>query len=483
MKDFSRKYLPLISARRSKKLLIPLLFLAFLLPGCGESPDTLARIKKKGELVVATRNNVNCYYQYQGGPAGFEYDLAKAFSDYLGVKLVVKVVEWESLLGAIATGEVDMAAAGLSITPERRRMVDFSQPYMEVQPQIIVHRSETAIERVADLYNREIHVRQGTTYQKILEDLNKKLPIDIKILLHKDVSTEELIRQVASREIAITMADSNIALLNQLYQPDIELAFDLGPHHSLGWAVKKGEDRFRNKINEFLNQAKENGLYDNIYNRYYDDDHIFDYVDLQIFHRRLRSRLPRYAGLIKREAEAHDFDWRLITAVVYQESHFDPLALSFTGVRGLMQVTRDTARSMGVDNRLDPDQNVYAGVKYLRKLQDEWSHISEPDQTKFALASYNVGLGHVRDAQKIARQLNLPDETWSGLQQTLPLLQEKKYYQKSRYGYARGREAVQYVSRIFTYYEILRQKDLDWLPEEFAPAQVKKKQQKEGPRI
>lgn len=462
----------------TKKLLITFVFLVFLLPGCEQSPDTLARIKKTGELVVATRNNANCYYQYRGAPVGFEYELAKAFSDYLGVKITPKVVEWESLLTDIVTDQVDMVAAGLSITPERRKIVDFSDSYLEVQPQIVVHRSEMEIERVADLYGREIHVRQGTTYQEILEDLNKKLPIDIKIVLHNDVPTEELIRQVASRTIPITMADSNIALLNQRYHPDIELAFDLGPDHSLGWAFKKGDKRFKDKINEFLKFAKKSGLYEDIYNRYYNDDHIFDYVDLQVFHRRLRSRLPRYAGLIKREAEANDFDWRLITAVIYQESHLNPRARSHTGVRGLMQVTRDTARRMGVNDRIDPNKNVHAGVKYLRKLYGYWQHISEPDRTKFALASYNIGLGHVRDAQKIARELKLPAEKWSGLQQTLPLLREKKYYKKTKHGYARGTEPVMYVSRIFTYYDILRQKDLDWLPAELIPDQSKVKTKK-----
>ncbi len=461
-------------APMTPKLLITLVSLVFFMPGCGQSPDTLAKIKEAGELVVATRNNANCYYHYQGEPVGFEYDLAKAFSNYLGVKITPKVVEWESLLTAIATDQVHMAAAGLSITPGRQKLVDFSDPYLEVQPQIIVHRSGVKIDRLADLYGQEIHVRQGTTYQEILEDLNKKLPSDIKIVLHNDVPTEELIRQVSSRKIPITMADSNIALLNQRYHPDIELALDLGPDHSLGWAFKKGDSRFNAQINEFLTFAKESGLYDNIYNRYYNDGHIFDYVDLQVFHRRLRSRLPRYAGLIKREAEANDFDWRLITAVIYQESHFNPRARSHTGVRGLMQVTRDTARRMGVNNRIDPNKNVHAGVKYLRTRYDYWSHINEPDRTKFALASYNIGLGHVRDAQKIALELGLPPDKWSGIQQTLPLLREKKYYQRSKHGYARGTEPVLYVSRIFTYYDILRQKDLDWLPVELAPDQNKR---------
>ncbi|MBU0681421.1 MAG: membrane-bound lytic murein transglycosylase MltF [Proteobacteria bacterium] len=463
----------------NKQLLTIFFCLLLVTPGCEQSPDTLAKIQKRGELVVATRNNANCYYQYRGGSVGFEYDLAKAFSEYIGVTLTPKVVEWESLLGAIATDEVHMAAAGLSITKEREKIVDFSDPYLEVQPQIILHRSNMDIESVADLYGQEIHVRQGTTYQQILEDLNEKLPIEIKIVLHHDVPTEELIRQVASREIAITMADSNIALLNQRYHPDIARAFDLGPDHFLAWALKKGDKRFKAKINEFLEYAKENGIYDDIYNRYYDDDHIFDYVDLQVFHRRLQSRLPRYAGMIKREADANNFDWRLITAIIYQESHLDPRALSGTGVRGLMQVTRDTALRMGVKNRIDPNLNVHAGVKYLRQLYGYWSHISEPDRTKFALASYNIGLGHVRDAQKIAKQLKISHDKWSGLQQTLPLLREKKYYKKSKHGYARGTEPVQYVSRIFTYYDILRQKDLDWLPAELAPAQSKKQIMKE----
>lgn len=132
---------------------------------------------------------------------------------------------------------------------------------------------------------------------------------------------------------------------------------------------------------------------------------------------------------------------------------------------------------------MDPNKNVHAGAKYLRKLYGYWPHISEPDRTKFALASYNIGLGHVRDAQTIARQLGLPPDKWSGVEQTLPLLRQKKYYKKSKHGYARGTEPVQYVSRIFTYYDILRQKDLDWLPAELAPDQIKKRKKKVAPRI
>jgi membrane-bound lytic murein transglycosylase F len=186
---------------------------------------------------------------------------------------------------------------------------------------------------------------------------------------------------------------------------------------------------------------------------------IFDYVDVKTFHRRLDTRLPRYIDIIKKEAERYDFDWRFIAAVVYQESHYNPRARSYTGVKGLMQVTLRTAREMGIENRLDPAQSIHAGVKYMRKMYERFDDIDRRrDRLLIALASYNVGYGHVRDAQTIARRKGLDPEKWSSLKKTLPLLRYKKYYTTVRYGYARGTEPVRYVERILTYYDILRKK-------------------------
>ena len=283
--------------------------------------------------------------------------------------------------------------------------------------------------------------------------------MDIDIILHLDVPTEELIRQVAEKEIEITIADSNIALLNQRYYPDIRIAFPIEESQSLGWAVHKGDKKLLKKVNNFFDEIKHNGTFENIYERYYRNDTIFDYVDLKKFHKRLETRLPKYEFIIKREAKKHGFDWRMVAAVVYQESHFNPMATSYTGVRGLMQITQHTAKEMGIKNRLDPAQSVQAGVHYLAKLYNRFGEIDNPDdRLLFALASYNIGYGHVLDAQRICRIKGWNPHKWVTLKKALPLLRFEKYYKNTRNGYARGTEPVRYIERILTYYDIIKRK-------------------------
>ena len=429
--------------------------------GCSseQPPNTLEHVRESGKITVLTRNNANCYYIYRDQPMGFEFELAQAFSTFLDVELETRVEEWNDLLTDVNADNGDLVAAGMTITPERAELVDFSDPYMTIQQQVIVHRSNTAITSIQDLAGQTVHVRENTTYQQRLTELNQEQDLDIDIVLHEDLPTEELIRQVSTQSIDITVADSNIALLNRRYYPHIEIAFPLEEEQSLGWAVKKGDRALLERVNAFLDQVRERGDYAKIYERYYGKVHIFDYVDLKKFHKRIQTRLPKYLPLIRQTAEQFGFDWRFIAAVIYQESHFDPRAQSYTGVKGLMQVTLTTAREMGISNRLDPAQSVLAGVKYLKKIKDRWDDVPDEERIFFTLASYNIGYGHVRDAQKLARDKGLDPRLWESMQQTLPLLRIKKYYKQTRYGYARGTEPVRYIERIQTYYDILKKKD------------------------
>ena len=434
--------------------------LAASLCGCGEEERTLEAIEDAGTITMITRNNANSYFIYRSRPMGFEYELAEAFCEHLDLELRIITPDWQKMFSALNEHRGDFIAANLTITPARQEEVDFSEPYMDVQQQVVVHRKNRHIDEIGDLDGRTVHVRAETTYEDRLEELNEQEGLMIGIVRHADMPTEELIRMVSKEEIEITVADSNIALLNRKYYPEIRIAFPIEEEQSLGWAVRKGNEELLGKINAFFDEIKKNGLYGKIYERYYGDVHIFDYVDLKKFHARIDSRLPRYKGIIQRAAEKHGFDWRLIAAVVYQESHFNPRARSFTGVKGLMQVTLTTAKEMGISNRLDPEQSVKAGVKYLKKMFSRWEDIPEPHRMKFALASYNIGYGHVRDAQKLARKQGLDPKKWPSLEKTLPLLRLKRYYKQTKYGYARGTEPVRYVERITRYYDILRKEEV-----------------------
>ncbi|MFO8049366.1 MAG: membrane-bound lytic murein transglycosylase MltF [Desulfosudaceae bacterium] len=422
------------------------------------SPPTLEKIRKRGYLIALTANNANSYYIYRGAAMGFEYDLLQAFADFLEVGLEVKTPGWSRLLDLVNTGRGDIIAAGMTATKARREKVDFSNGYLPVQQQVIVHKFNYAINTMADLAGRTIHVRQGTSYQDRLESLQQE-GLEITITLHEDLPTEELIQRVADKTIEVTIADSNIALLNRRYYPDIKIAFPISEKQSLAWAVGRGDNDLRAEINRFFNEIKRDGTFGKLYEKYYLGVEIFDYVDIKKFHLRMETRLPRYEKLIRSEAEKHGFDWRLIAAVIYQESHFDPYAVSHTGVKGIMQLTLPTSREMGVDNRLDPRKSIKGGVRYLARMFAWFETVPDPrDRLRLALASYNIGYGHVRDAQKIAADRGLPPDKWSSLEKTLPPLRNRKYYKTTRYGYARGTEPVRYVQQIMLYYDILKQK-------------------------
>jgi membrane-bound lytic murein transglycosylase F len=224
------------------------------------------------------------------------------------------------------------------------------------------------------------------------------------------------------------------------------------------WAVDKGDQELAEIINMFFDRIINDRKLLQIRNRYYANFDHLDYFDLKKFHQRLLSRLPTFQSVIIREAKRHHFDWRLIAALIYQESHFDPEAISYTGVRGIMQLTLETANDLGVENRSDPIQSIGGGIKYLKWLYGLFDDIPGFDRMLFALASYNIGYGHVRDAQNIARSKGEEHKKWITLKETLPLLRQSAYYRKTMYGYARGNEPVRYVNNIMNYYDILRWK-------------------------
>jgi membrane-bound lytic murein transglycosylase F len=445
----------IIKKQNGKVLLLILILLSLpLLFSCAKE-SALDKIKKSGNITVITRNNAHCYYTYRGNPMGFEYDLAKAFSEHLGVKLKVITAHWEELFDTVNNGAGDFIAAGLTITPSRGEIVDFSDEYLSIQQHALIHKSNYEVQQLDDLTGKTIHVRRATSYEERLGEL-KENGLDLIVKTHVDVPTEELIKMVAEKEIEITIADSHVALLNRRYYPDVKIAFPIEEPQSLGWAVKKGEASLQKEINIFFKKIRKDGTFAKIHEKYFANVEIFDYVDLKKYHQRLHTRLPQYKAIFKKAAQKYGFDWRLIAATAYQESHFNRRAVSYTGVEGIMQLTLETAKEMGITNRLDPAQSIMGGVKYLRKLYDRYKHVQEPDRILIALAAYNVGHHHIVDAQEIASRQNLNPDSWSSLEQILPLLRYPKYYKKTKNGYCRGTEPVRYVNRIITYYEILK---------------------------
>ncbi len=438
-------------------LILSMVWLVSLAACSDKPPSRMEQIWEAGQIVMITDSNAHNYFPYRGQPSGFEYDLAKAFADHLGVNLKVITPGWDKMIGALNDGRGDFIAAGLVQAPYWNEYVDFSDAYMETALHALVHMDNSAIRTVDDLDGKEVHVRSGTSgHQRLLEMRDEG--IDIRIVPHEKATAEELIRRVAEQKIDITVADSHVAFLNRRYYPALRKPLTVSDTLRLGWAVRKGDRELTEIINSFFERSIRNGRLVQIRDRYYSGIGRVDYFDLKKFHDRIASRLPAYKSVIIREARRHDFDWRLIAALIYQESHFDPEAVSDTGVRGLMQLTRETAGDLGVEDRRNPYESIGGGIKYLKWLYGLFDDIPGFDRLLFALASYNIGYGHVRDAQAIARNKGFDYNRWLALRQTLPLLRQSVYYRQTNHGFARGDEPVRYVDRILAYYDILRWK-------------------------
>ncbi len=442
--------------RLAKWLLATGLFL--VLSGCVDKPNTLERVKEDGVLRVVTRNSPATYFQDRNGETGFEYELVKRFADDLGVELKIETADnLDDLFDQVGkpNGPV-LAAAGLVSSEKRKAQVRFSHSYLEVTPQIIYRNGQSRPTNAAGLVGKKIMVLKGSTHAEQLAALKQKNP-RIEYEESDAVEVVDLLRMVDEGQIDLTLVDSNEVAMNQVYFPKVRVAFDLGDASNQSWAVAAGEDNsLLNEINDFLDKVEKNGTLQRLKDRYYGHVDVLGYVGAYTFAQHLQQRLPKYEQHFKTYAKKEKVDWRLLAAIGYQESLWQPTVTSKTGVRGLMMLTQNTAQAMGVSNRLDARQSIMGGAKYLAYMKEQLDRsIQEPDRTWFALAAYNVGSGHLDDARKLAAKEGLNPDKWLDVKKILPRLSQKQWYSKTRYGYARGGEPVHFVANIRRYYDIL----------------------------
>ncbi len=435
-----------------------LMALAVALAACTEPRNKLEAVKRSGEITVLTRNGPTSYYEGPDGrPAGIEYDMAKAFADYLGVKLRLVVIDnYSKFKKTLTGGKIDFVAAGLTITEERKKYMRFSPPYQTIYQQVIYRRDSKPPRSVRDLVGRQIEVVTGTSYTENLRRLKKRKSYRHLKWVEVDKGVEELLQNVWSGLIDLTIADSNIMAISRQYYPELKIAFNISGPDKLAWAFPLSEDQsLYRAAAKFMYRYRKSGNLARLKERYYGAT-TTSYFNLTIYQLRVQTRLPLYQTLFEEAGKKHDLDWRLLAAVGYQESYWDPRAVSPTGVRGLMQLTSITAKHMGVKDRLDPAQSIYGGARYLRKMIERLpSSIKGKDRVWFALAAYNIGFNHLQDARIITRKLGGNPNSWRDVKKNLPLLTLWAWYSKTKYGYARGYEPVTYVTRIRSYYDVL----------------------------
>ncbi|QBG37480.1 membrane-bound lytic murein transglycosylase MltF [Litorilituus sediminis] len=445
---------------------------------CGQKdePASLSRVLERGVIHVGTLYGPTNYYVKADGYAGFEYELAKKYADSINVELrIVPSYSLDELFVKLNRGEVDVLAAGLSVTDKRLKRFRFAPSYETVSQKLVYKQGKKRPRKVADLTG-SLLVTAGSSYVENLEELKLRNQ-HLTWQETADFDNEELLGKVLSEEIDYTIIDSNSLAVNRRYFPEISIGFTIKKPEQLAWVVSKNaKDDILASLVEFFGQVHHDGTLLALDEKYYGHIESFDYVDTRTFIKAVEKKLPKYQHLFEKYAQ--DIDWRLLAAISYQESHWRPHARSHTGVRGMMMLTLATAKQMGIKSRLDTEESIRGGAKYFKRMIDKIpDRIPRPDRIWFALASYNVGFGHLNDARIITQRQGGDPDRWVEVKSRLPLLQQKKYYKNTKYGYARGEEPVRYVENIRRYYDTLtwldnKAKELEIPEQVIVPEQI-----------
>jgi membrane-bound lytic murein transglycosylase F len=362
------------------------------------------------------------------------------------------------MLQRVQDGDVDFAAAGITVTEERARSVRFGPAYDQITQQVVYRMGSKRPRSIQDLVGKSLEVVAKSSHAEELRRRKRELP-ELSWVARDNLSTEELLYLVQESVIDCTVADSVEVAINRRYYPRLAVAFDLTEPQSLAWAFPKSEDSslYETAV-QFFDEIKKNGKLAQLVERHFGHVRRLSFVDFRTFRQHVAERLPNLQAFFEEAEEDLGLDWKLLAAVGYQESHWDPKAVSPTGVKGIMMLTQSTSKQMGVKDRADPGESILGGARYLVRVRKKVpSRIREPDRTWLALAAYNIGYGHLEDARVLTQRQGADPDKWAEVKQRLPLLSKEQWSSTVKHGYARGREAVTYVDNIRNYYDMLEQ--------------------------
>lgn len=450
-----------------------------LITGCGmgkKKTHDLPEIEQRGELIAITSYNPLSYFVYRGEVMGYEYELLKMLEQHLGLKVrIVLARDFEKMMDMLNSGQGDVIAYGLTVTSQRRERVAFTnalnmtrQVLVQRKPedwrQMPLHRIERKLIRnPVDLSGKTIHVRRGSAYVHRLENLSREIGIEINIIeAAEGVVTEELIRKVSEGEIDYTVSDENIAQIKSSFYRNLDVSTPVSLPQQTAWAVRHTSPKLLEAINNWLEDARKEADFFVIYNKYFENRRAFRSRYSSPYFPKTGGSISPYDELLQKYAKIPDWDWRLLAALIYQESQFDPNARSWAGALGLMQLMPETAERVGVDNPFDPESNIAGGTGYLKWLHDYWEEYIQDasERLKFVIASYNAGHGHVQDARRLAKAHDADPDIWHGHVEKYMLKKSNPDYynrQEVRYGYASGIEPVTYVDSILSLYTHYKQ--------------------------
>jgi membrane-bound lytic murein transglycosylase F len=441
-----------------------------LLGGCTQrEPSALDAVRARGELRVVTLNLPTCYYEGAQGSEGLEYRLASRYAAQLGVKLTLYPVASEAAMqDELGAGRADIAAASLSDSPEWQKVSDAAVPYANIPQLVVYQRSGVRPRETLQLESARLAVRAGSPQERILEKLRRTVAPTLQ-WVQTAPSSADPIEDVDSGNADYAISDAReFSFARHLY-PNVLVGFALPDTRPVQWMVRKGAPALLESVDQFFGALAQSGELSQLVQEASGDNRRFEYEESREFQTHVAERLPRYRAWFEEAAAQVGIDWRLLAAVGYQESKWDPRAVSDEGATGLMMLTADTAQAMGIKDRTDPQQSIFAGARYLAQVRQMIpDRIAEPDRTWLTIAAYNVGFGHLEDARIITQALGKDPDSWTEVREELPLLAQGRWYTRAKRGYARGWEPVQFVDRIQRFLTLL-----EWQPGEAVPAQAR----------
>lgn len=428
-------------------------------------------IVQRGKLVLLTENSSISYYLYRAQPLGFDYEMVHAFAKAHNLELEVVLLEdMNDMFDLLLSGKGDVIACNLTVTDERKKFLHFTHPVTESR-QVLIQRKpdgwrqmrkheleDSLIRKLEDLNGKEIYVHQYSSFYSNLQRIQDSLNIDMDVIeASGNVDSEHLVRLVAQGQIPYTVADENMALLNATYYPNLDVRTALSDIEYIAWAVRPNSDSLLAVMNNWLEKAAIQRKLAYTHRKYF--------VAKKDQHRRIKSpyssfagkRISEYDHSIQFYSKQINWDWKLLAAMIYEESRFNPDARSWVGAFGLMQLMPATGERFGIDTSMTREANIAAGVKYIKFLEKFWEDkVADKDERlKFILASYNVGPGHVRDAQCLAEELGKNPQVWEGnVADCLVLKSQSQYFTKDcvKHGYCRGKEPFNYVKNVLRNY-------------------------------
>ncbi len=433
-------------------LLVGILTLAACSPA--PEPAHLHQIYQRDSIRIGILNGPTSYFVTADGPTGYEYELALALAQKLGVKLdLVPSFQLEELLQKLNAGQVDVIAAGSTVSESLRQQYRLAPAYQWSDEVLVFRTTEQKPKNLAAITD-DIVVIKGSSQAETMLAKQQQQP-ELRLLLNDTDDATELLQQVADGKIRYTVTDSHILAINQRFFPNIGVAQVLKSQQPVAWLLAKNhDDSLFSTLVEFFGRSYEAAELLSLEDKYFGHVRKFNYADTLDYIEAIDKVLPRFQPLF--EQHSGNLDWRLLAAIAYQESRWDPKARSPQGVVGMMMLTVPTATLMKVNSRVDAAQSIRGGSRYLQRLLDRIpERVKMPDRLWFALAGYNIGYNHIESARMLTEKDGADPDKWAEVKQRLSLLRQRKYYSQTQTGYARGDHAVYYVENIRRYYDTL----------------------------